>query len=77
MHTILNLQLLCVNCPAKMTIQQCPAFNYILSKPELFNQSVNEHLITMAKPFDEESEKYTEAFLNIFTECKQCQNQGR
>ena len=72
MYTNLNLQLVCTECPKDMDEQKCPVRKYIANEPELFNQSVNENVILLAKPYDKARWKYECALMNITELCKQC-----
>ena len=68
---IMNLQLIsCTNCPNGMTRENCPAWQYVLERPELFQMSINENLITLARPYGMARGKYEGALMNIFDLCE-------
>ena len=76
MYNNINVQLVSKLCPNGMSKQNCPARQYVVSKPDLFNQSSNEDLVTLAKPFKDNRDAYTNAFLTIVEKCEQC-HKGR
>lgn len=77
MHNVFNLQLICTECPRGMTKQNCPVFKYIADNQNLFTQSINENLITLAKPYGDAQGKYEGALMDIFNLCKQCKEEQR
>lgn len=73
MYTNLNLQLICTNCPKGMNEKNCPARQYIANEPELFVPTINENLITLARPYGDARGKYEGALFDIFQLCQKCQ----
>lgn len=77
MYTNINLQLVCTECPKGMTKQNCPVRQYIADEPELFHESVNENLVTLARAYDSARGKYEGALFDISQLCKQCKEKAR
>lgn len=62
----MNLQLVsCLECPKGMDRSNCPVWQYVDEHPELFVKSINETLITMAKPYIEATNEYAGALSKI------------
>lgn len=74
MHNILNLQLVCENCPEGMNKQNCPVRQYVVKNTELFNQTTNENVITLAQKYTDIPGKYERALFNIFKMCQECKS---
>ena len=72
MYNNINVQLVSELCLNGMDKQNCPARQYIVSRSDLFNQSSNEDLVTLAKSFKDNCDAYTNAFLTIVEKCEQC-----
>ena len=77
MYNIINLQLICTDCPNGMNKQNCPARKYIEKKSDLFNQTVNEDLVTMAQNYTDVPGKYERALFNIFKTCQECKAKAK
>ena len=77
MHNVLNLQLVCTDCPDGMNKQNCPARQYVVKKSDLFNQTVNEDLIAMAQKYTDVPGKYERALFNILRICQECQSKAK
>ncbi len=72
MYTNLNLQLICTECPKGMNEQNCPVRKCIKDESGLFNQSINENVITLAKPYNDARGKYEGVLSAIFEMCNDC-----
>jgi len=49
----------------------------VLERPELFQMSINENLITLARPYGMARGKYEGALMDIFDLCERCKEPQR
>lgn len=75
MYSNINIQFICAECPKGMNKQNCPAREYIHTESELFHESVNENVITLAKPYLAARADYEKALADIAAMCENCKTQ--
>jgi len=75
MYNTINFQLINTKCPKGMNKQNCMARQCIEENSELFHVSINEDVVTLAKPYYENRDAYANALADIVFMCDLCKRQ--
>ncbi len=72
MYNTIYAPIINTKCPAGMTKATCPVVEYIQKENPLFHLSLNETVLDLNKPYNENRAEYNQEFAKINSMCEEC-----
>ena len=77
MHTTINIPLVDTQCPDGQTEKTCRVRKCLREESELFHETVNENVFSLAQPYLDGRVKYEFSFAKLVKECEICKRENR